>query len=204
MKRVHSWTGGRSRRGKSRRSQRAYTIVELMMALAIFAVGITGVISMQKVTSSSNGHAKNLAIASHIAQSWLDALTVDATQWGQNDAGRTNTTWLKTGDIQSPPVWVVPAAQGTTFGPGFNALGSYTATAGDIAFCTNVRLSPLITTAGSQLIRTEVRVFWQKEGGGPLGVATLCALSVATVEAGTDRFHLVYKSSAVRQTAGNQ
>ena len=61
--------------------QRGYTAVELMMAIGIFGVGVTGIIAMQKVTVVSNQHAKNLGIASHIAESWLDMLATDSVTW---------------------------------------------------------------------------------------------------------------------------
>ncbi|HEY5373092.1 MAG TPA: prepilin-type N-terminal cleavage/methylation domain-containing protein, partial [Polyangiaceae bacterium] len=59
----------------SRLRQRGYTAVELMMAIAVFGIGVAGIISMEKVTSVANQHAKNVAIATHIAQSWLDTLS---------------------------------------------------------------------------------------------------------------------------------
>ncbi len=80
--------------------QRGYTAVELMMAIGIFGVGVTGIIAMQKVTSVSNQHAKNLSIATHIAESWLDMLATDAVTWNHPSPGNTapdisQTTWLQ-------------------------------------------------------------------------------------------------------------
>ena len=43
-----------------RRAQRGYTIVELVMSLAVLAIGASGVIAMQKVAVASNRHAKDL------------------------------------------------------------------------------------------------------------------------------------------------
>ena len=37
-------------------AQAGYTIVELMMALALFTVGVVGVMSLQKITAVSNSH----------------------------------------------------------------------------------------------------------------------------------------------------
>ncbi len=180
--------------------KRGYTIVELMMALAIFALGVTGVVAMEKVTSTSNAHAKNLAIASHIAESWLEKLTVDASTWTQTATSMNNTIWLKS----ASSAWVLPADNATNaFGPGFDALGNYTTTAANVRFCAHVKLSPLLGIAGTGLIRTEVRVFWPKEGGGYKGT-DLCgdtAAAPATVATATSEFHFVNKSSAVRQTA---
>ena len=36
--------------------QRGYTLVELMMALALFVVAVLGIIAMQKITAATNGH----------------------------------------------------------------------------------------------------------------------------------------------------
>ncbi|HYO94825.1 MAG TPA: prepilin-type N-terminal cleavage/methylation domain-containing protein, partial [Polyangiaceae bacterium] len=60
---------------------RGYTFVELLMSLSILSLGVTGVIAMQKVTVTSNQHAKNLAIATQISQSWMDELRADSLMW---------------------------------------------------------------------------------------------------------------------------
>lgn len=194
---------------RPQRRARGYTVVELMMALVIFAIGVTGVVAMQKVTSNANGHAKNLAIATHIAQSWQERLAVDATQWGQNGtAVITNTTWVN--GVNSSEEWVLPA-QNTTldFGPGFDALGSFvdittTAGAARAVFCTHLRLTHLLTTEGSRLVRSEVRVFWPKPGRTFDSGNAYCAsgASVTDIGAATNDFHFVYKTTAIRQTPG--
>ena len=48
-------------RRRSRR--RGYTIIELMMAISIMAIGVSGIIAMQKVTLAANQHATHLAVA---------------------------------------------------------------------------------------------------------------------------------------------
>jgi len=50
----------------ARDASRAYTVVELMMALALFAVGVTGVLAMQRVTIESNTHARDVSTANRI------------------------------------------------------------------------------------------------------------------------------------------
>ena len=49
---------------------RGYTVVELMMALAVFATGVTGIVAMQRATVSSNRLAKNMTIATGVAQAY--------------------------------------------------------------------------------------------------------------------------------------
>lgn len=184
---------------------RGYTVVELMMGLVVFAIGVTGVAAMQKVTSSTNGHAKNLATATAIAQSWQDQLAVDATRWGQNGAATplAGTLWLNQIGANDN-TWILPAAAlNPVFGPAFDALGRHTTVAAETVFCTHVRLTELIAAQGSRLIRTEVRVFWPRQGQGLAGNAAYCVnAQVAAVASQTDAFHFIYKTSAVRQTPG--
>src|SRR5690606_31396949 len=58
----------RARPRGRRRLERAYTAVEVLMSLAVLAVGVTGIIATEKVTLTANVHAKNLAIATRIGQ----------------------------------------------------------------------------------------------------------------------------------------
>ena len=75
------------------RRTRGYTVVELMMSLAVFATGVTGIIAMQRATVTSNQHAKNLGLATGIAQAWQSQLAADATLWNSTVA---TTNWLTT------------------------------------------------------------------------------------------------------------
>lgn len=191
---------------KTRRNRsRGYTAVELLMAIGIFAIGITGVAAMQKVTSSSNAHAKNLAIAASVAQGWQEMLAVDALIWtnSQPDVSLANTTWLN-GVTANDNVWVLPAENATaTFGPAFDARGSFVNQASpEAVFCTHVRLTRLINTPASGLVRTEVRVFWPKEGQVWNAGADYCdaGANPAVIGAATQNFHFVYNTTAVRQT----
>ena len=91
---------------RSRRS-RGYTVVELMMALAVMAIGLSGVIAMQKVTLSSNGHARKLALATRLGQSWLDELAADAGQWNDTNDFDAFITWprdIETGNGVVQPI----------------------------------------------------------------------------------------------------
>ena len=71
----------KTQRRRARAGQRGYNLVELMMALALFTVGVLGVISMQKITVVANSQARNVAMAQRIAQSWATQLEMDATAW---------------------------------------------------------------------------------------------------------------------------
>ena len=193
--------------------QRGYTAVELMMAIGIFGIGVTGIIAMEKVTTVSNQHAKNLAIATHIAESWLDMLTTDAVTWNHPSPGNSNpdidtqTTWLKSvkANANTANDWFLPAYSTVySFGPAFDALGSSvdpaTAPAGGVAFCSHLRLSWLYTptVSGNGLIRAEVRVFWLRDRQG--FSQNMCSTGqVTNVGGSTQTFHFVQKITAIRE-----
>ncbi len=187
--------------------RRGYTAVELLMAISIFAIGVSGIIAMQKVTVGANKHARDLAIATHIAQAWLEQLSADAAAWNhpsaQNTASDLNqTTWLQ----QVGGGWVRPAYSATReFGAGFDALGNPVSDVnpGDAVFCSHVRMTWLYPEAsGNGLIRTEVRVFWLRDGqGAPVGNQPICdpATAVAAVEGAGLKYHFVHQASAAKQ-----
>lgn len=187
---------------------RGYTAVELVMAIGIFAVGITGVASMQSVTAGANRQARAMATATAFAQSWQDHLAIDALKWTQVQDIST-TTWLsEASDSAVVGEWILPSRI-DGFGPAVDAIGGdvdHTTNATDAVFCAHIRLTPLIantgTTTGGGLYRSEVRVFWPKPGAAWNAGAAYCdpAADVANVGAANDYFNFVYKTSAVRQT----
>src|SRR5262244_1226376 len=130
----------------SRSRSRGYTIIELMMALTVLGIGVTGIIAMQKVTVSSNQHAKNLNVAAHIAQAWQEQLAADAVAWNHPSVRSStpdlnDTVWLKL-IVASPDAWTQPAYNSNLlFGPGFDALGNPVSNLENAVFCTHVRLS---------------------------------------------------------------
>jgi type IV pilus assembly protein PilV len=195
--------------------RRGYTIIELMMALTVLAIGVSGVIAMQKITVASNQHAKSLATAAHIAQAWQERLSADAAQWNNpsplravRDIGETR--WLVNADGQ-PGVWFRPGwDQDLDFGPAFDGLGNVVADA-DIdqaVYCTHIRLTWLYPdTAGNGLLRAEVRVFWARESmGGTVNGLSVCHPDTPpnAIEGASTRYHFVYQTTAIKQNTAGQ
>jgi Tfp pilus assembly protein PilV len=191
-----------------RRSRgRGYTVVELMMALAVFTTGVTGVIAMQRTVIVGNRHARNLTVANGIAQAWLDQLGADSSLW---QAGLGQTVWLQS--IQTAGMngtWQLPAQSGAAarnFGPTFNLFGQPMAGAND--YCAHIRLTWLSPDgnnggiAGTGSIRTEVRVFWLRDGGARIAgdCTTAAAGTVANVGADANNsYFFVYHTGAVAE-----
>jgi prepilin-type N-terminal cleavage/methylation domain-containing protein len=185
------------------RRRRGYTLVELMMALALFSVAILGIIAMQKVTVVSNAHAKNLAVAQRIAQAWAGQLEMEATTW------RTvfGPGWLNSGNVWQRPAYLPERA----FGGAFDGLGNplTDANVAQARFCTHLRMAWLypqgMATGGNAMLRAEIRVFWLKDGETPLdSTASMCSAAQTPVQAqaiglATERYRFVYQTVGVRQ-----
>jgi prepilin-type N-terminal cleavage/methylation domain-containing protein len=198
------------------RRARGYTAVELLMSIAVLAIGISGVIAMQKITVATNRHSKNLAIATQVARAWQDQLAADALLWNHpsqdnpvSDLAQ-DTEWLKF--VGSG--WFRPGFPADTavrpFGPAFDALANPVTNQNQLAqahFCAHVRLTWLRPEGqGNALIRTEVRVFWAREGQLPadqsvtIGATGICGdIAPATIANARNQFHFVYVTSAVKQ-----
>lgn len=188
---------------------RGYTVMEVMIALTLLAIGTSGIIAMQKVTSVTNRDSKNLLIANQIARTWMERLRVDAVQWNHPSSVNAlsdldDTLWLKkvaTGAWERPTDDVKGSAAADAFG---NDVRDAVADSG--SFCTHIRLSWLYGPPGGGaippfLIRAEVRVFWLRDGG-PGGIdGPVCHTTTdpAQVSPAVDRYHFVYVTSAIAQ-----
>jgi type IV pilus assembly protein PilV len=193
--------------------ERGYTLVELMMAITVFAIGVVGVIAMQRVTAASNQHARTMATATHIAQSWIDELNADAVQWNHPSATNgmsdiADTIWLSSATTANKE-WIIPSySSQREFGPAFDALGNVVNPGTNpkyAKYCTHIRLSwlypPTAGVRGNGLMRAEVRVFWLRSEENSLENRQVCdaALKPELVGAATDRYHFIYKVAAIRQ-----
>ncbi|MEM9875539.1 MAG: prepilin-type N-terminal cleavage/methylation domain-containing protein [Myxococcota bacterium] len=206
------------RYGRSRRRRAGYTVVEVLMALSVLAVGATGVIAMQKATLVGNTQARNLATANAIAQSWLERLQVDGMGWTTDANGNDTilqTRWLSVVGLDHPTiappedVWFRPAtvaAVDRSMEAGADVRGLDTDIAAETGFCTHVKL----TQTMPNLIRAEVRVFWlRRNGGGTIAGTPLCDDNVGYVAAvsapgASSRYHFVHLVGGItRKETGN-
>jgi prepilin-type N-terminal cleavage/methylation domain-containing protein len=192
-----------------RPSTRGYTAVELLMALAVFAIGISGIISLEKVTVVANQHAKNLAIATQIVQSWKSQLTVDAALWNNPSPATARpddldqTGWLTQADSQKG-VWFQPAyIPERLFGPAFDALGNVVTDPKEtqqIQFCTHLRLTRVYPSdTGAGLIRAEVRVFWLRDGQADGQFCNATTSTPTAIGQAITTYHFVYQTTAITQ-----
>lgn len=188
----------------SRARRRGYTLVELMMAIAVFTTAVLGIITLQKMTVVSNKHAKDVTTAQRIAQAWAAQLELDGTVWRTgNGAGflNQNATWDR-------PSYI-PARK---FGAAFDALGNpLTDSDADVArasFCTHVRMNWLYPgntgRAGNAVIRAEIRVFWLRDGKELPAGQLLCRPletqpTITNIGFANELYHFIYQPVAIRQ-----
>lgn len=204
-------------RAPSASRARGYTVVEVMMALAVLTLSASGIIAMQKATLVANTNARNLATATGIAQSWMERVRADAQSWNEqgNVPDISQTAWL-TSAATAPPSsgggWFTPNTvnylgsfpAGTTESDvmGADLLRAADKTAFGVAFCTQLRLTRFSATKTGALaafyptVRVEVRVAWDRLGG---------QLNCAALPAGWDtedgRYGTVYLVSAAMENA---
>ena len=195
------------------KASRGYSIIEVMMALGILAVGTTGVIALQKVSLVGNSNARVADAARLVAGTWIERLKTDALTWndpmGISDVATTR--WLKVAGVynpQNPPNannwvlapeivnWSSPVADihgADVFDPDSNAG----------VFCTHLQLSRAVEKRYSLgglvhpiAIRAVVRVVWRRDLS-PMGE---CRTAVpANIEANDDRYGFYYITTMVGQ-----
>lgn len=191
-----------------------YTMVEVMVALALLAVGATGVIALQKATLISNAQARNIGVANFIAKTWAERLRIDALQW--NDPAEipdlaSDADWLSALGSPAYPERVVPVAIADLGAPNADVLGTDVYTTNPLdpeyaapAFCTHLRFrqfeDPINTgeTLWPRLIRVEIRVLWERSGS-PID----CTALPSNIDLRQDRYGAVYLTTGVLQNTSS-
>jgi prepilin-type N-terminal cleavage/methylation domain-containing protein len=60
---------------------RAYTMIEVMLAIAVMAVGAAGVMSMQRGSIVGDLESRRMDIATSVGRTWIERLRRDGTAW---------------------------------------------------------------------------------------------------------------------------
>jgi len=148
----------------NQRNQPGFTLVEVMIAIGIMTVGSLGILSMHHAVSGANRSAQEMSTAVAITERWVERIERDSLAWsaqGLNTSVLTGTDYLSplAGTVSSTG-WFTPSpSTGESFA--FNYFGEDTNTAGEIKYCTNLRLNWL--RQGSSA-RVDIRTFWYRAG----------------------------------------
>ena len=148
---------------RSRARARGYTMIEVMMALGLLAVGATGIIAMEKAAVLGNATARSVATATALAERWVERLRADAMLWNTttplSDIGETR--WLKT-VVASPNFWNQPPATPLSVSPEADPLGADIVAANDtsaVAYCTHISYRQITP----KMVSAVVRVTWRRD-----------------------------------------
>ena len=195
-------------RGRRRDGESGYTLIEVMMAIAVLTAGAVGIFAMQQASTRGNLEAREMTTGTQIAQRWLERLRRDAVQWTAGSRGAlvpptllSRTSWLKA--VPAPTAasaWVVPASVGTEHAS-FDFYGRDTNVAANMHYCTNVRLEWLYP---GQAMRADVRVWWLRRlAGGDTDNTRVqlvgCAPNIDPADLTTDwRVHSTHASTVIR------
>lgn len=163
---------------RARRKLRGFTLIEVMLAVAVMLVGVLGIIQLQRSVFRANADARTTATATANTERWVGVLRRSALRW-TDSATVAGVPYLE--DVGSG--WVIPASD-TAEPYGMDWYGVPTTTAADIRYCTLIKLTWLTQDAA---MRAEVITFWPKErvlGSGGEAFGTLCDPTDGSTAAG--------------------
>jgi type IV pilus assembly protein PilV len=168
-RRFHRSALKRSREARRRRG--GFTLIEVMMALAVMTVGAMGIMALQQATTRGNRQARHMTKATQVTRLWLERARRDALLWNTGSAAglRTANGPLYLSAIPDPgagaSAWFAPYDE--TNAPdqsyGFDYQGNDTTTADEMRYCTHLKLE---WAEPGDTIRVEARTFWHRGDQG--------------------------------------
>lgn len=164
------------------------------MAMALLAIGASGIIALQKVALSGVSNARSVTTASEISMAWLERLRGDSAQWNNPLTGSdlADTRWLNQ-VTANPGIWIVPLSASPQGSAWADMQGDdiYPGAGGQGAFCTHIRLTQLQPS----MIRAEVRVFWKRNG-----TPAVCDTNPTTITGNTGDYGFVHAVTGIFNT----
>ena len=194
------------------RRRQAFTLVEVMVSLGIMTIAAMAIFALQQQLLRANAHARQITVATQIAQNWIERLKLDALRWNRAEAP-TATTFLKNigapnaiGEFMTLPL-AKPMRGGETrvMSNAFDWYGqdldTTTGPPKGLVYCASYRLNWVF--GNMRVIRADVRVWWARDG---IGTSIATDYSVCKDEgdalnpggADYDRYHIVYLSTVLR------
>lgn len=149
-----------------RRAREGYTLIEVMMAIAIITASSVALLGLQEIVVRGNMDARQTTTATTIARTSLELLRVDALNWTQSYPSAGSVTWgVGARFLRDAPV--AASAQATPWGR-FGAMslapehaydyqGNVATAASDMFFCVESRYAWVYP---GQALRADVRVWW--------------------------------------------
>lgn len=196
--------------------QKGFTIVEVMVALGVMTISAMALFGMQAQATRANVRARDMTVASQIAQNVLERMKMDGLAWntlGEPAVVLNNTSMLQLIDgsgafMTLPERSETRGAKTVVWSNGFDLYGidvpisgAPVATLSSIRFCASQRLSWVYDTR--RAIRADVRVWWSKEAPTRSIISDFPGCTDNDVQlrpggARYDDYHTVYMSTVIR------
>lgn len=199
--------------------QQGFTLLEIMVAIVVFAVGATGLIAMQSASVLANQDAAETTTAINIGNNWLERIKRDARRWnavGNTDLSGTNTTYLNN-VASNAGKWIVPADNAPEYPTadffGFDTSGDFdsvpSATVANAMYCVNLQFTVAHAYNGSaggtknaasdaDAVRADVRVWWYRNMSGQNRSGKCRTAALTAAQLASNNIRKIYLSTVVR------
>ena len=157
--------------GAQRRARAGYTLIEVMMAIAIITASSVALVGLQEIVVRGNMDARQMTTATTIIRTTLELLRLDALNWTQSYPSAGTVIWgvNARGFLRDVPTAAGAAAPawtpfGTTIGApehAYDYQGRVTTVAADMFYCVETRYAWVYP---GQALRADVRVWWVRPG----------------------------------------
>lgn len=148
--------------------ERGFTLVEVMMSLAIAGAALVAIFAMQESIARGNGLSREMTTATANTRLWLERLRRDSLTWTGVDMVSLNQTSFLRNVNDNPGAWVQPVAAAPLANlvqaPGADWSGSETTIEAEQHFCTAIRLSWI---RQPETMRADVITWWSRRGRAP-------------------------------------
>ena len=147
-------------RRRTRRDE-GFTLIEVMMSLAILIVGAVGILSVQSAATRGNVAGRRMSVGTQRSSVWIERLRRDALFWrtsGDPVVVAPQSQYLN----RVGAGWFVPVSADPLETAAATWTGEDLSGAQIPQYCTHVRLSWAIP---NHSIRADVRTYWSKDRG---------------------------------------
>jgi type IV pilus assembly protein PilV len=188
------------------RKRAGYTLIEVMMAIAIITASSVALLGLQEIVVRGNMDARQMTTATTITRTSLELLRLDALCWTQSypSAGTVSFGTGCRGFLRDAPIAATAAA--TAWAPfgrtaaavehAYDYQGRATATTAEMFYCVESRYAWVYP---GQLLRADVRVWWVRPGPNTNAAAFAgCPTQGLTLD--TVSLHSVQGTMTIRYT----